>query len=101
MTKRLAGACAAAGAVGVLSQDAAWEQFRRWPVYGMQAWLANVDQWGQGGLHMVERFFTAAEDLDTIKLLTAGKSPRRRIELGVGARRIAPGLRPSTSESGV
>ncbi len=94
-------ALVAAGAEGVLSQDAAWEQFRRWPVYGMQAWLANVDQWGQGGLHIVERFFTAAEDLDTIKLLATGKTPRRRIRLGVGARPVAPGLQPSTDKRGV
>jgi hypothetical protein len=82
----------ATGAQGVLDQDAAWEQFRRWPVYGMQSWLANVDQWGQGGLHIVERFFTAAEDMDTIRLLTAGKTPSQKIELGVGARPIASGL---------
>jgi hypothetical protein len=84
---------AGAGAEGVLDQDAAWAQFRRWPIYGMQSWLANVDQWGQGGsLGIVERFFTAAEDLDTIKLLTAGKQPRRKITLGEGARPISSGL---------
>ena len=86
-------ALSATGAQGVLDQDAAWEQFRRWPVYGMQSWLANVDQWGQGGLHIVERIFTAAEDLDTIRLLTAGKTPAQAIKLGEGARPIASGLR--------
>jgi hypothetical protein len=80
------------GAEGVLDQNAAFEQFRRWPVYGMQAWLANVTQWGQSGLPMVERFFTAAEELDSISLLTAGKTPRRQVQLGVNARPIASGL---------
>jgi Ecdysteroid kinase-like family len=83
----------ATGARDVPGQDTAWAHFRRWPVYGMQAWLANVDQWGQGGLHMVERFFAAAEDLETVPLLTAGKAPRRSVRLGEGARPIASGLR--------
>ena len=82
----------AAGARDVPDQDTAWEHFRRWPVYGMQAWLGNVDQWGQGGQHMVERFFAAAEDLDTIALLTVGKAPPRAVRLGDGARPIASGL---------
>jgi hypothetical protein len=38
----------------------------------MQAWIANVDAWGQTGLPMVERFFTASEDLETAKLLEGG-----------------------------
>jgi hypothetical protein len=81
------------GAEGVLHQDAAWEEVRRWPVYGMQAWLANVDVWGQGNsLEVVDRFFTAAEDFDTIDLLTRGKTPRRQVKLGEGARPIASGL---------
>lgn len=83
----------AAGAEGVLDKDAAYEQVRRWPVYGMQAWIANVDQWGQGGMHITERFFAAAEDFDTINLLTKGKTPRRKVKLGEGAREIASGLR--------
>jgi Ecdysteroid kinase-like family len=83
----------ATGARDVPDQDSAWDHFRRWPVYGMQAWLGNVDQWGQGGLHMVERFFAAAEDLDTMALLTDGKTPRRAVRLGEGARPIASGLR--------
>jgi hypothetical protein len=66
---------------------------RRWPVYGAQAWLANVDQWGQGGLAMVERFFSAMEDYGTIEGLTRGKAPRRQVKLGEGAREIASGLR--------
>ena len=83
----------ATGAHGVLDQEQAWEQFRRWPVYGMQAWLANVDLWGQSGLGMVERFFTAAEDMETIELLTKGKKPRRQVVLGEGARPIAEGFK--------
>ncbi len=86
-------ALAATGAQGVLDKDAAYEQVRRWPVYGMQAWIANVDQWGQGGMHITERFFAAAEDFDTINLLTRGKTPRRKVTLGEGAREIASGLR--------
>ena len=81
------------GAENVLDQDAAWDQFRRWPMYGMQAWLANVDEWGQDGLIMVERFFAAAEDFDTVKLLTKGKAPRRTPKLGEGARQVLPQFR--------
>jgi aminoglycoside phosphotransferase (APT) family kinase protein len=80
------------GVADVLDQEAAWQQFIRWPVYGMQAWLSNMDKWGQAGLEMVDRFFTAAADYDTINLLTTGKKPRRAIKLGEGARPIAPDL---------
>jgi hypothetical protein len=73
----------------VLSQQQAEQQFQLWPVYGMQAWLANVDGWGQSGLPMVERFFAAAEDYQTIERLTKGKTPRRNIVLGEGARPVA------------
>lgn len=59
----------ATGAEGVLSDDQAWGEFSRWPLYGMQAWLANQDEWGQHGLPMVERFYQAAEDLDSLKLI--------------------------------
>lgn len=85
----------ATGARDVPDADTAWAHFRRWTVYGMQAWLGNVDQWGQGGMPMVERFFAAAEDLETMALLTAGKSPRRSVRLGEGARPLSPGLRQS------
>jgi hypothetical protein len=74
------------GAEGVLGQDAAWEQLRRWPVWGMQTWMSNMDDWGQAGLPMVERFFAAAEDFDTVRLLTHGRKPRRIPILGQGAR---------------
>jgi hypothetical protein len=41
---------------------------------------------------MVERFFAAAGDMDTLALLTAGKAPRRVVKLGEGARPISSGL---------
>ncbi|MEO9240863.1 MULTISPECIES: phosphotransferase [Pseudomonas] len=78
------------GAAGVLDQHAAWEQLRRWPVWGMQTWMSNMDDWGQSGLPMVERFFTAAEDFDTLRLLTRGRKPRRTPVLGEGARPLTP-----------
>jgi hypothetical protein len=59
----------AQGATDVISLDAIWEQYRRWVMYGIQAWAANMDSWGQNGLPMNERFFTAGEDLGTWKLL--------------------------------
>lgn len=59
----------ARGAEGVPSLDNIFEQYRRWAIYGMQAWIANMDEWGQSGLPMNERFFTAGEDLETWKLL--------------------------------
>jgi len=59
------------GAQNVIDLEAVWGQYRLWPVYGMQSWIANVDAWGQSGLPMVERFFTAAEDLETMDLLEA------------------------------
>lgn len=62
-------ALVATGAEGVLELDDIYEQYRRWVMYGMQAWIANMDIWGQVGLPMNERFFTAAEDLGTWKLL--------------------------------
>ncbi|KWV72471.1 MULTISPECIES: hypothetical protein [Pseudomonas] len=78
------------GAEGVLGQDAAWEQLRRWPVWGMQTWMSNMDDWGQTGLPMVERFFAAAEDFDTVRLLTHGRKQRRTSTLGQGARPLTP-----------
>lgn len=62
-------ALAATGVEGVPGFDEVFEQYRRWPIYGMQAWVANMDHWGQPGLPMVKRFFTAGEDLGTWKLL--------------------------------
>lgn len=57
------------GATNVIGLDAIWEQVRRWVMYGIQAWVANMDYWGQNGLPMNERFFAAGEELDTWKLL--------------------------------
>jgi hypothetical protein len=71
----------ASGGTGWGKSDDAWEQFARWPVYGMQAWLGNVDVWGQSSHEMVRRFFAAAEDLETIERLTEGRSPRRPVKL--------------------
>jgi aminoglycoside phosphotransferase (APT) family kinase protein len=62
-------ALVATGAQGVPSDEEIWWLYRRWVLYGMQAWIANMDVWGQIGLPMNERFFTAGEDHDTWKLL--------------------------------
>jgi hypothetical protein len=62
----------AMGAKNVIDLEHIWAEYRRWPVYGMQAWIANVDAWGQTGLPIVERFFAASEDLETAKLLEGG-----------------------------
>lgn len=61
----------ATGAEGVPDRETIWQSYRRWPIYGCQAWIANVDEWGQNGLPMNERFYTAAEDLGTAELLEA------------------------------
>jgi hypothetical protein len=74
-------------------RDVAWDGFARWPVYGMQAWLGNVDVWGQSSLEMVRRFFSAAEDYESIERLTAGREPRRRVTLGAGAAPISAELK--------
>ena len=79
----------------MLDQDAAWDELRRWPIYGLQVWMASMDPWGQGGLqNMIERFCSAIEDFDTIALLTAGKTPRRQVTLGgEGSRQVPESLR--------
>lgn len=59
----------ARGVPDVPSLDVIFEHYRRWVIYGAQAWVANMDHWGQSGLPMNERFFTAMEDLDTWALL--------------------------------
>lgn len=80
------------GVADLCSMEAAWEQCQLWPVYGMQSWLSNMDVWGQSGEEMVRRFWTAAEDFDTVARLTHGKPPRREIRLGEGARPISAGI---------
>ncbi|WP_232455642.1 phosphotransferase [Sphingomonas sp. KC8] len=59
----------ATGAQNVPDDDMFWESYRRWPPYAMQAWIANMDEWGQIGMHIVERIFTAGEDLKTVEAL--------------------------------
>ncbi len=83
----------ATGTEAVPDEDEAWQRFIRWPAYGTQAWLGNINQWGQGsGVEMVRRQFAASDDYDTIALLTGGKAPRRRFVPGQGALRLAPAL---------
>lgn len=85
-----------AGAVGdgVPSVNDAWAQFIRWTGYGTQAWLGNINLWGQdSGVEMVRRFFAAAEDYDIVALLTGGRRPRREIAIGEGAWPLTPTLR--------
>ncbi len=60
---------ARAGATDVPDLDAVWEQYRRWPMYGLQSWLGTKDHWGQDNHTMIERFVAAADDLDTLALL--------------------------------
>jgi hypothetical protein len=82
----------ATGAEGVPSTEQTWEHLRRWPAYGTQAWLGNINQWGQhGGVEMVRRQFAAAEDYDTLALLTDGTRPRDWVP-GEGAFRLPKGL---------
>lgn len=58
------------GATGVIDLDTIWtEQLPRWVMYGIQAWVANMDHWGQNGLPMNERFFAAGEDMGSWALL--------------------------------
>lgn len=49
--------------------DQVWDQYRRWPIYGMVSWLSNQDSWGQIGLPAVKRFYAAAADLDSLRLI--------------------------------
>ena len=69
VAKVVVDAAFANGATHVIPLPEIWEQYRRWAMYGIQAWAANMDSWGQNGLPMNERFFTAGEDLGTWKLL--------------------------------
>ena len=57
-------------ATNVIDLETIWnEQIPRWVIYGIQAWAANMDHWGQNGLPMNERFFTAGEDFNTWAIL--------------------------------
>jgi hypothetical protein len=83
----------ATGAEGVPGRDEVWEQFRRWPGYGTQAWLGNINLWGQrNGAEMVRRHFAASDDYDTVAILTHGKRTRRPYLGGEGAYRLGPDL---------
>jgi aminoglycoside phosphotransferase (APT) family kinase protein len=59
----------ATGAQNVPDFEMLWESYRRWPPYAMQAWIANMDEWGQVGAHIAERIFAAGEDLKTVEAL--------------------------------
>ena len=89
----------ATGAQGVPGRDEAWQQFIRWPAYGTQAWLGNINIWGQSsGADMVQRHFAAAEDYDTVGLLTMGVLPRRQFVPGEGAYRLPRQLQQQLDE---
>ncbi|MDB6060577.1 MAG: hypothetical protein JWM78_680 [Verrucomicrobiaceae bacterium] len=59
------------GAGGRLSFEKLWDEYRVWPMWGMVAWITNLDKWGQTTMPSVERFYTAAADHDTLKRLEA------------------------------
>ncbi len=89
----------ATGAQGVAGSDEAWQQFMRWPAYGTQAWLGNINMWGQSsGADMVARHFAASDDYDTVGLLTAGRQPRRKFVAGEGAYRLPRQLQQQLDE---
>jgi hypothetical protein len=91
----------ATGAEGVPDRDEAWRQLTLWPGYGAQAWLGNINQWGQrNGVQMVNRHFRAAEDWDTVAQLTDGKRPRRTFVGGEGALKLAPALQEQLDARG-
>ncbi|MDO8364270.1 MAG: aminoglycoside phosphotransferase family protein [Actinomycetota bacterium] len=89
----------ATGAEGAPGADEAWQQFIRWPAYGSQAWLGNINQWGQSsGVEMVKRHFAALEDYDTVGVLTTGKAPSRPFVPGEGAYRLSRQLQQQLDE---
>lgn len=57
--------------VAVPSFDHVWNEYRLWPIWGMVSWMANTDAWGQITMPALERFYTAAADLETLKLIEA------------------------------
>jgi len=58
----------ACGVTAVADEQQIFEHYRRWVIYGLQVWLGNLDSW-QVGVHLNERFFTAAVDLGTWQAL--------------------------------
>jgi hypothetical protein len=69
LLKHYRDALVSTGAEGVPDLDAIFEHYRRWPIYGLQAWLQIEDWWGQDGFPAIERVSRAIEDLDTLRLL--------------------------------
>ena len=61
----------ATGVRDVPDRDVMWDHFRRWPVYGIQAWLQVEEWWGQNGRPPTERFSAAIIDYDSAGLLGA------------------------------
>jgi hypothetical protein len=57
--------------VAVPAFEHVWSEYRLWPVWGMVSWMANTDAWGQITLPALERFYTAAVDLDTLSYIEA------------------------------
>lgn len=62
-------ALVATGAQDVADADTIWEHYRRWAMYGLQAWMGTKDHWGQDNHAMIENFSVATADLDTLVLL--------------------------------
>jgi hypothetical protein len=62
-------ALVATGVAGVPDLDTIRDHYRRWPIYGLQAWLQVEDAWGMGGPAAIERFSAAIEDHGTFDLL--------------------------------
>jgi ecdysteroid kinase len=59
------------GAQDVPDDEAIWQQYRRWAMYGLQSWMGTKDHWGQDNHSMIERFAVATDDLGTLALLEA------------------------------
>ena len=59
------------GANDVADDEAIWQHYRRWAMYGLQSWMGTKDHWGQDNHAMIERFSVATEDLETLTLLEA------------------------------
>lgn len=63
--------CLRARGVEQPSFDAAWLEYRHWPIWGLLAWLGTEDGWQprEAILATLERFSTAIDDLETLSLL--------------------------------
>src|SRR3546814_72074 len=61
------GDLAARGIDGQLPFHMLWDRYRRWPLWGMVSSLADAD--GQSGPVCIQRFYQAAEDLETLALV--------------------------------